>query len=173
MLSDYLQKKLDQQISKKEQAQFIEEAVKEKLNQHIAINLGDKIELFTDGGARGNPGIAGGGFVIYKNGTKVLDGSEFFGHKTNNQSEYLALRLGLREAYQKFPEAKLDCYMDSELIVKQMRGEYKIKSVQLRPIYEEVRRIADQFKQFTIRHVDRSQNGVADALANRAMDLER
>lgn len=204
MLSENLQKQLDQNIPKKDQARFIEQAVKEKLtsldtkpektldarlkknsnrsahgkvredknfSEHKADDgFSGFVELYTDGGARGNPGVAGGGFVIFKNGSKVHEGSEFFGHKTNNQSEYLALRLGLREAYEQFAEAKVDCYMDSELIVKQMNGEYKVKNKDLKPIYEEVRRIADQFKQFTVRHIDRSQNKLADELANKAMD---
>lgn len=128
------------------------------------------IEIYVDGGARGNPGPAGGGFVIYQNGKAVKKGSDFFGEKTNNQAEYLALRMALREAYARFENAPINCFMDSELVVRQMKGEYKVKNANIKALYEEVRRIADQFKIFTIHHIPREQNYLADKLANQAMD---
>lgn len=128
------------------------------------------IEVYVDGGARGNPGPAGGGFVIYKNGKLTKKGGEFFGVKTNNQAEYLALRLALRETYSHFENAPINCFMDSELVVRQMKGEYKVKNAALKPLFEEVRRIADQFKLFTINHIPREENYLADKLANQAMD---
>lgn len=128
------------------------------------------IELFVDGGSRGNPGPSGGGFVIFKNGKLVGKGQEFFGHLTNNQAEYLALRLALREAYRLFGDAPLACYMDSQLVVEQMNGNYKVKKPHLKPLFAEVRRIADQFKSFVISHIPREENYLADELANRAMD---
>lgn len=127
-------------------------------------------ELYVDGGARGNPGPAGGGFALYQKGKLLTKGKEFFGEQTNNQAEYLALRLALREAYDRFPGAEIQCFMDSELVVRQMQGEYKVKKPHLKPLFEEVRRIADQFKSFTISHIPREENYLADYLANQAMD---
>ena len=101
-----------------------------------------------------------------------MKGSEFFGQKTNNQAEYLALRLALREIYAKLGDGNVDLnvFMDSQLVVEQMNGNYKVKSTNVKPLFQEVRRIADQFKSFTISHVPREENTVADALANQAMD---
>lgn len=174
MISTALQKKLDELVPKKDQNQFVENAVLEKLSTLNQLKekspSGSCIKLYTDGGSRGNPGPAGGGFLIYKNNAVAKKGSEFFGVKTNNQSEYLALRSGLREVYEQFPNDHLECYLDSELIVKQMKGEYKVKSDKVKPLYEEVKRIADQFKGFQIFHIPRAQNRLADQLANEAMD---
>lgn len=172
MISKQLQQKLDQHITKRGQQAFVELAVKGELNKHIAKTT-NVVDLFVDGGARGNPGPAGGGFAAFKGAEKVLEGSEFYGEKTNNQAEYLALRTALRELYEKSPDANIKCYMDSQLVVEQMSGNYKVKSDKIRPIFEEVRRIADQFKSFSIEHIEREQNSLADALANRAMDMGR
>ncbi len=128
------------------------------------------IELFVDGGSRGNPGPSGGGFVIFKNGKLVGKGREFFGFLTNNQAEYLALRAALREAYRLFGDAPLSCHMDSQLVVEQMNGHYKVKKPHLKPLFTEIRRIADQFKSFSITHIPREENYLADHLANQAMD---
>ena len=134
----------------------------------------NSIEVYVDGGARGNPGPAGGGFAVYHNGKVVIKGSEYFGEKTNNQAEYLALRLALRELYDKFGNGDLDvkCFMDSQLVVEQMNGNYKVKSANVKPLFQEVRRIADQFKSFSINHVPREENALADKLANQAMDRQ-
>ena len=162
-------KAIEEAIPKKDQQKFIDETLEKGLKDYKAMQ-GDELEVFCDGGSRGNPGIAGGGFGAYKNGELVLKGKEFFGHQTNNQSEYLSLRLALREVYDKFGEAKLHCYMDSQLVVEQMKGNYKVKNAKLKPLYDEVKRIADQFTTFKITHVRREQNQLADELANQAMD---
>lgn len=143
----------------------VEAALKKKKSEPSTV-----VEIYTDGGSRGNPGPSGGGFVLYKGGRVALQGSEYFGEKTNNQAEYLALRLALREAYDQFPEAQVKCFLDSKLAVEQMKGNFKIKSENVRPLFEEVRRIADQFFSFSIEHIPRAQNKVADRLANEAMD---
>lgn len=129
------------------------------------------IEIYVDGGSRGNPGYAGGGFVIFENGIKNEEGSEYYGEKTNNQAEYLALRDALRKAYEKFgPHTDVQVYMDSMLAVEQMNGNWKVKSENVRPLHQEVRRIADQFNDFRITHIRREKNTLADKLANEAMD---
>ncbi len=147
----------------------MELAIKKELHKTRAMKA-DTIEVYVDGGSRGNPGPSGGGFAVYRGGENVLEGSEFYGEKTNNQSEYLALRTALREVFAHFPEVKINCFMDSQLVVEQMNGNYKVKNENIRPIYEEVSRISGQFKGFQIQHVRREQNQRADELANQAMD---
>jgi len=168
-LSEKQIKAIEKLIPAKERQRFVENAINKALEEHKALTA-DTIEVYTDGGSRGNPGPAGGGFAIYRGGKLVSKGSEYFGELTNNQSEYLALRLALREAYDKFSDCKVKCFMDSQLAVEQMNGNYKVKSVNVRPLYDEVRRIADQFKGFTISHIPREQNKIADQLSNDAMD---
>lgn len=165
-------KVIEKLISKKDQQAFVDHALDKALEEHKTNNA-EEIEIFIDGGSRGNPGIAGGGFGIYRGGMLIEQGSEYFGQKTNNQSEYLALRLALRNAYEKFGDLKIKCYMDSQLVVEQMNGNYKVKSPDLKPIFEEVQRIAEQFKGFSIVHVRREYNKLADKLANDAMDRRK
>ena len=162
-------KAIEKTIPKKEQKAFVDQAIEKALEEY-KIAHSEAIEVFIDGGARGNPGPAGGGFAVYRGGKMILKGSEYFGEKTNNQAEYLALRLALREVYDQFADAKIHCFMDSQLAVEQMKGNYKVKSENIRPLYTEVSRIADQFKHFQIEHVRREQNKMADQLANEAMD---
>ena len=159
-------------LPEKDRQMFLDDCIEKGIKEIKALKS-KSIDIFTDGGSRGNPGPAGGGFAIYQGGKLVKEGSEFFGEKTNNQAEYLALRLALREAYEEYGEFKINCFMDSQLAVEQMNGNYKVKSENVKPLYEEVRRIADQFKSFTITHVRREQNKLADELANKAMDRGR
>ena len=123
-----------------------------------------------DGGARGNPGPAGYGVVIRDAGGKTLaELSEFLGHRTNNFAEYRGLLAALEYARQHgYPSIKV--VSDSELLVRQMNGEYKVKSPDLRPMYESARSLARQFQWFAIEHARREQNRDADRLANAAMD---
>jgi ribonuclease HI len=134
--------------------------------------MGQNLAVYIDGGSRGNPGPSGGGFAIYKGGKVLHKGSQFFGTITNNQAEYMALRLALNTVYQKFSDdnTEVNCFMDSKLVVEQMNGNWKVKSVNVKPLFQEARKIADQFKGFTITHVPREENGLADMLANQAMD---
>ena len=163
-------KEIEKLIPTKDQQKFVDQVIGDALEQY-KIAHSDAIEVFCDGGSRGNPGIAGGGFGVYQGGQLVHKGCQYFGEMTNNQAEYLSLRLALREVYEKFGgDIKLQCYMDSEFVVKQMNGEYKVKNANIKPLYEEVRRIADQFKHFKINHIRREQNKLADSLANEAMD---
>mgnify|MGYP001073673271 CR=1 FL=1 len=162
-------KAIEDKIPKKDQQKFLNNAIERALKEHELINA-EEVEIFVDGGSRGNPGPAGGGFAVYSSGKLVLKDSEYFDEMTNNQAEYLALRLALRETYDKFGNIKIKCYMDSQLVVEQMNGNYKVKSENVRPIFNEVQRIADQFKGFSIEHIHREQNQMADKLANDAMN---
>lgn len=130
----------------------------------------EKIIIFSDGGARGNPGPAGIGAILYDRQKKVLaEISEYLGVATNNQAEYKALIAALKKAAS-LGASELDCYLDSELVVKQLKREYKVKNKDLAPLFLEIHNLSFQFKQITYTHVPREQNKEADRLANEAMD---
>jgi probable phosphoglycerate mutase len=131
---------------------------------------GKKMVAHIDGGARGNPGPAGYGVVIEDGGGKTLaELSRYLGHRTNNVAEYSGLLAALEKALD-LGGGNLRVMSDSELLVRQMNGQYKVKSPDLRPLYEEARRLSRKFASFRIEHVRREQNRAADKLANRAMD---
>ncbi len=123
-----------------------------------------------DGGARGNPGPAGFGAVMTDAGGKVLaELSEFLGHRTNNYAEYSGLLACLQWALEN-KQGRLRVVSDSELMVKQIQGKYKVNSPDLRPLWEEARRRIAQLERFEISHALRHKNKDADRLANEAMD---
>lgn len=128
--------------------------------------------IYSDGGSRGNPGPSGAGASIQKDGVEVARVSKFLGVQTNNWAEYEALILALEEARRVCgAPQRLTVRMDSELIVKQMKGEYRVKDAELKKQHERVRRIlAAAFPRVTFEHVRREQNVRADELANDAMD---
>jgi len=123
-----------------------------------------------DGGSRGNPGPAGYGAVIEdKNGRVLARLSEYLGKRTNNYAEYSAL-LGVLAWCIEHKHPHVRVVADSELMVKQMKGQYKVNSPDLRPLWEEARRRANQLERFEIVHTLRGGNKEADQLANEAMD---
>ena len=129
-----------------------------------------KMILHTDGGARGNPGPSGAGVVLSdekKNVIKEL--GSYLGVCTNNEAEYRALILGL-DAAQGAGASKLDVYMDSELIVKQLNGEYKVKKHNMQKYYKEVQSHLPAFEDVTFTHIKREKNTHADKLVNEALD---
>ena len=133
-------------------------------------SAGAKLVARIDGGARGNPGPAGYGVVLEDGNGKVLaELSRFLGRRTNNVAEYSGLLAALEKALE-LGGTNLRVLSDSELLVRQMNGQYKVKSPDLRPLYEEARRLSHKFAIFRIEHVRREQNRAADKLANRAMD---
>ncbi|MEG1425418.1 MAG: 6-carboxytetrahydropterin synthase QueD [Raoultibacter sp.] len=126
--------------------------------------------LHTDGGSRGNPGPAGCGFeLLDAEGVLLASGGSFLGVTTNNVAEYTALVWGLQNAIAA-GVTELAAFADSELMVKQMLGAYKVKSEDLKPLFLQARSLAAHFSRFSIAHVYRSDNKEADALANEAMD---
>jgi probable phosphoglycerate mutase len=128
------------------------------------------ITAFCDGGARGNPGPAGFGVYIQNDrGEKVAELSEFLGIRTNNFAEYSGLLAALEFAL-RYDHPRLRVVSDSELMVKQIKGQYKVKSPDLRPLYEEAKRRIAGLSYFQIEHVLRNKNREADRLANQAMD---
>ena len=130
----------------------------------------EKLIIYCDGGSRGNPGPAGLGVVIYdgkKN--KLFEISEFLGVATNNQAEYKGVLQAIKKA-KELKAKELTFYLDSELIVKQMNGQYRVKNKDLLPIYMEIKKHILEFQKVEFNHVRREYNKEADALANIAMD---
>lgn len=126
--------------------------------------------LFTDGGARGNPGPAGAGALLLSpTGAEVEAISAYLGELTNNQAEYRALLLGLQAAIDN-DVRELDVKMDSELIVKQMKGEYKVKNPGMKVLYDQAKQLVAQFDVISFHHIRRELNSDADALVNQAID---
>ncbi len=133
------------------------------------------INIFTDGGSRGNPGIAGVGAVLkFPNETKKY--SQFLGDKiTNNEAEYQALIFALKKTKQligktKSKEAVLKCFADSELMVKQLNHQYKLNNENIQKMFIEIWNLMLDFKKVEITHIFREKNKEADEMANKAMD---
>ena len=130
----------------------------------------DAFVLYADGASRGNPGPASIGAVLYDpNGDTVIEVSEVIGEATNNVAEYRALIAGL-EAALGLGVTRIQVRLDSLLLVRQIRGEYRVKAVGLQPLYRRVRSQVSRFDGFWIEHVRRERNTVADGLANAALD---
>ena len=126
--------------------------------------------VFSDGGSRGNPGPGGCGAVISDDKGKVLSKvSEFIGHCTNNQAEYMALLYGLAEA-EKLKPKSITCYSDSKLVVEQVSGNWKVKNKELKEYYEQVKLFLKKHPNTKFHHIPRAKNQLADQLANEAMD---
>jgi len=129
-----------------------------------------KINIYTDGASRGNPGEAGIGFVLVNEKGKVIkEFSSFVGIRTNNAAEYMALIKALEEA-KKLKATEVTVFSDSELMVKQLNLEYKVKNEGLKPLYDEVQKLKNAFKSASFIHIPRSQNKRADELANYGID---
>jgi ribonuclease HI len=128
------------------------------------------IVAYIDGGARGNPGPAGYGVRIEDDmGGLITEFSGFLGSATNNVAEYNGLLAALRYALE-HGHRKVRIKSDSELLVKQMRGEYRVKNAGLQPLFQQARTLAEDFDRIVYEHVRREQNKDADRLANVAMD---
>lgn len=126
--------------------------------------------LYTDGGSRGNPGTAGYGYVLGEAGGKVIaERGGFLGRATNNEAEYAGLIAGL-EAALAHGAKEILIRADSELLVRQLKGEYKVKSRNLMPLFLDARRLLDRFAGWRAEHIPRERNARADELANEAMD---
>jgi ribonuclease HI/probable phosphoglycerate mutase len=128
------------------------------------------LNLYTDGACRGNPGYGGAGAVLMDEaGNTVATVREFLGLCTNNIAEYRALILGLEEALKRRCR-KLHIFLDSELLVKQINGMYRVKSNHLKVLMVDIKRLLSSLEAYTVEHLDRSQNHIADRLANEAID---
>lgn len=126
----------------------------------------------TDGASRGNPGPAGIGAIVFdSNGEKLTQDFRYIDETTNNEAEYRALILALDLAWE-ITQDTVECYMDSELVVKQLKGEYQVKSEKMAQFNQEVRQKAARFRRVTFTHVPREhpRQQLADKLANKAID---
>ena len=126
--------------------------------------------LYCDGASRGNPGPAGAGVVLIDpQGRERVRQGRYLGRTTNNVAEYQALLLGLEEAHH-LQITRLQVFADSELLVKQLTGRYRVKSPHLLPLWNESRQALQRFEAYTITHIPREENREADAAANQAID---
>jgi ribonuclease HI len=128
-----------------------------------------KLVVNVDGGARGNPGPAAIGAVVQRGGEVLEERGERIGETTNNVAEYRALLLGIEMAAA-LGATEVELVGDSELIVRQVEGKYKVKDATMRELHAEVKRALEPFEIWSIRHVRREQNAEADRLVNEALD---
>lgn len=132
-----------------------------------------KLKVFTDGGARGNPGIAGYGFYIEDENKKmVFEEGKYLGIKTNNEAEYMGLIGALSWIDENAIEAEVEINSDSQLLVRQMKGIYKVKAQHLKKLWELAKSLCEG-KKIVFNEIKREYNSKADALANLAMDRKR
>lgn len=130
-----------------------------------------RLILYADGGSRGNPGPAGIGVVILDEKKKKLkELYRYIGETTNNNAEYNALICGLEEA-EALGADEIVVNLDSELVVKQLNGEYRVKNPEIKPLFGEAIAGLKKFRSFKICHIDRSENKEADKLVNKAINL--
>lgn len=130
----------------------------------------DELKVFADGGSRGNPGPSASGYVIMDiEDNVIVDNGIYLGITTNNQAEYMALKLALEEC-KKLSAKRINVYMDSMLVVNQMRGIFKIRNRELWPVHQAIADLCSSFEKVSFTHVPREFNKSADAAVNRAMD---
>lgn len=130
----------------------------------------DELVIYTDGASRGNPGEGGAGIVLENiDGKVVTTVQRYLGLVTNNVAEYQALLIALETASE-FNAKRIRLFLDSELVVKQIKGEYKVKNSNIKPLYEVIRATLSKFEAVEITHIPREKNKKADLLANAAID---
>ena len=127
-----------------------------------------KLTLYSDGGARGNPGPAAIGVVCRRGQEQLWTIQRYIGETTNNQAEYQALIAGLTKAVGSTRE--ITCYLDSELVVKQLQGVYRVKDKDLQPLVRQVIGLLPSFSRVEFKHIPRAKNTLADRLVNVALD---
>ncbi|MDP7247189.1 MAG: ribonuclease HI family protein [Candidatus Peribacteraceae bacterium] len=175
-LSARLERRLKDVFSRaKEREKFASDIIEEALDKNQSKSevemVGGTLHLFTDGGSRGNPGQAAIGCVIEDpvEGKIIREHAERIGIQTNNVAEYRALIEGLKIARRYHPN-RLVCFMDSELIVKQLKGEYRVKMDTLREFVEEIKELVEEFASVEFHYIPRADNFRADTLVNKSLD---
>jgi len=162
----------------KEREQFVADLItrelespQKQLGMDQPESVGGTLHLFTDGGSRGNPGQAAVGCILEDptRGVTLREHAERIGVETNNVAEYRALITGLKIAKHYHPN-RLVCHLDSELIVRQLNGQYQVRMAHLKPFIEEIQTLSQDFHSITFKHIPRSDNFRADALVNKALD---
>jgi ribonuclease HI len=137
-------------------------------NREMKIDL-DPWQLFTDGASKGNPGLAGAGWMlINEQDSIVVKDSKFLGEATNNEAEYQALILGLMNALSCGVQ-EIRIHMDSELLVRQINGLYRVKNPRLAVFFHQVKGLLSKFKTYAVIHIPREENREADHMANEAI----
>jgi len=130
----------------------------------------NKVAIYADGASRGNPGLAAIGVVIKdEQGKLVTRISQRIGRTTNNQAEYRAIIAALEEAI-RLGAKQVDINLDSQLVVRQISGQYRVRKAALKPLHQQVKQLIGSLEGFTIAHIPRGQNREADSLANKALD---
>jgi ribonuclease HI len=131
----------------------------------------DPVIMYTDGASRGNPGLAGGGvYICDQDGNEISSLKQYFGETTNNQAEYRAFLMGLEEA-KRLGVRNMEIRADSELLVRQINGQYRVKDPNIKPLFERAKALLAQgFSSVQVRHILRGENKKADQLANEAID---
>jgi ribonuclease HI len=128
------------------------------------------LRVFSDGAARGNPGPAGAGAVLTLPSGEVVERlGLFLGRQTNNYAEYMGAILGLRRA-QTLGAEEVELVADSQLLIRQLGGQYRVKSPTLRPLHQEAQQLLAHFRRHQLSHVPREENTEADGMSNRAID---
>jgi ribonuclease HI len=131
---------------------------------------GKRAVLYTDGASRGNPGLAGAGFLVLDEASELLgEGKTFLGERTNNEAEYEALIAGL-ELARRLGCREVEVRADSQLMIRQLTGQYRVKNRRLIPLVLRVKKLAAEFERVVYHHVPRAENSRADKLANQAID---
>lgn len=134
-----------------------------------------RMRMYADGGSRGNPGPSASGFVLYElnadgeQGKLIFEHGEYLGIKTNNQAEYTAIILGLKKAKELGAES-VDVRLDSQLAVRQLNGEYRVKNQELAKLFVQIYNLRPKFHELFFSHVRREFNTAADAMVNKALD---
>ncbi len=134
----------------------------------------DRVLVYTDGGSRGNPGPAAAGMLVYSPEGRLLEhASEYLGHATNNQAEYAALLRAL-ELSQKHTRSEVICHSDSELMVRQLKGEYKVKNPGIQKAVQNIRQAEKAFSKVEYVHLPRTNPRIrlADTMVNRVLDRQ-
>jgi len=131
--------------------------------------------IYCDGGSRGNPGPSGAGAMIKdSNGIVLAEISEYLGIKTNNYAEYSSLLLALEKCIELgINQCGIEVFMDSKLVVEQINGNWKVKSENIKLLHTKITNLLTFFSNVKVSHISRKSNGVADSLANKAMDSIR
>ena len=173
-----LERRLQQMFpDDRDRERFLVDAIEEALSKESSDDgrlpsaIGGTLHLFTDGGSRGNPGQAAIGCLLIDpvKGVTLAEHAERIGEETNNVAEYRALIKGLKMSLAYQPN-RLICHLDSELIVKQLNGEYRVKMATLQPLVEEIREITHELPDVVFQHIPREDNWRADELVNKALD---
>lgn len=142
----------------------------EHVQSDVETTSNDSLILYSDGGSRGNPGPSAAAFVVMNSREQVIaDGGSYLGVTTNNQAEYQAVFFGLKKASEMGAQV-VDFRLDSNLVVNQLNGVYKIKNRDLWPIHEQIKLLVPKFKKVTFSHVRREFNQLADGLVNKILD---